>query len=261
MRQLRRGFSLIELLVVIGIIALLLAILLPVLNRVRRTARSTVCLAHLQQLGDCYHMYLNNNAGHSFSLPQDITGLSWWELLQPYNHSIKDTLLCPEATEPGNMIGGAFRAWGPERTYSVGAPQWIARDVWVGSFGMNEWIYRPRSEQRASLPESWRVHGIELPTRQPDRVPVFGDCMWGWATPEDTDTVPLSLIDPLPYNPGTGAKVPPGPRGMMAYFCLDRHYHAVNVAFLDGHAERTPLADLWKLRWNNAFQPRNVTVP
>jgi prepilin-type processing-associated H-X9-DG protein len=47
----------------------------------------------------------------------------------------------------------------------------------------------------------------------------------------------------------------------MAYFCVDRHDRAVNVTFLDGHAERVPLPGLWKLEWNRGFAYRNVVVP
>ena len=63
-----RGFTLVELLVVIGIIALLVAVLLPTLGRARNAARTAQCLDHQRQIATATILYANDYDGH---LPYD----------------------------------------------------------------------------------------------------------------------------------------------------------------------------------------------
>jgi prepilin-type N-terminal cleavage/methylation domain-containing protein len=78
-----RGFTLIELLVVVAIIALLMAILVPVLGKAKKQAQATTCLSGLKQIGVAAHLYAQDN---DWSVPRGSTGSSaiWFMQFLPY---------------------------------------------------------------------------------------------------------------------------------------------------------------------------------
>ena len=78
----QKAFTLIELLVVIAIIALLMGILMPALQRVKKQARTVYCLSSLKQLGMAMTIYSDDNEGF---VPRTMDDEAKWILvLIPY---------------------------------------------------------------------------------------------------------------------------------------------------------------------------------
>ena len=87
----RLAFTLIELLVVIAIIAVLAAIILPVLSRARGAAEKTVCISNLRQIGIGLSLYVEERGGFPIAqmnlgggLGTTPAGPGWEALLKPY---------------------------------------------------------------------------------------------------------------------------------------------------------------------------------
>jgi len=138
MRQTRRasqGFTLTELLTTVAIVAVLMALLLPVLQSVRRRAGEMTCASNLHQLHLGLEMYLQDHDEVfpvSYVEHPDGCGSSWREALGPYLRD-RSVLTCPaseyrgaklEELPVGLQATYALNAWlsVPDRTASGGPP-------------------------------------------------------------------------------------------------------------------------------------------
>src|SRR4051794_20709927 len=135
------GFTLVELLVVIGIIAVLIGILMPALGKARKSANAVACMSNLRQLNIGMISYADANKG--FTMPFDETpGNYWHHRLAPYvgdkryagdadaaEKIMSRVMLCPEATRSDSLQwGSASTAW----HYASGEG--------VGAYGLNLWL-------------------------------------------------------------------------------------------------------------------------
>ena len=256
----RRGFTLVELLVVIGVIAVLMALLLPALNRARRQGRSVACLAHLQQLGAAFQIYLQHNNGKPPGGALDDDNV-WVPLLRHYVPGSLGAMFCPEAPEPSGtaqydfgtwQIGTAHHAWAWMRTRLATGADWSLDG---GSYGINGWMLRVPPWYPLPRPHDWF---LRWPPKESSKVPLLADGAYYVAWPEHTDPPPRNLVTPVPVR---GAV--PGGEGNtgMRNFSMASHGRAVNVLFVDGHARTVQLPDLWRLTWQEQFVAADVTLP
>jgi prepilin-type N-terminal cleavage/methylation domain-containing protein/prepilin-type processing-associated H-X9-DG protein len=120
----RHGFTLVELLVAIAIIATLASLLFPALVRAKAASQQTVCLSNQKQIGLGMNLYLNDNED---TLPLDSHlgfANAWVNSLQPYVKS-REILRCP-MDKSGNFIrpvAGATKL----RLSSYGTNYWMSQ--------------------------------------------------------------------------------------------------------------------------------------
>jgi len=134
-RSSSKGFTLVELLVVIGIIAILVSLLLPALNKARSQANSIRCMSNLRQISLGLVAYSSENNGWiipSFNLPQDPSSPTnytaapneimdgWPAILDrdgfvrgaPASHDINSVFYCPDTVDINGMIAGQTGTYG-----------------------------------------------------------------------------------------------------------------------------------------------------
>jgi len=201
-----RGFTLVELLVVIGIIVILIGLLLPTVTAAREQSKSVQCLSNLRQMGIAAHAYIVANSGcyplayyktdnwdFSFIGGKVVPGLLW----STGGRAGTDVRIqqCPSFDGKSNTSADPYTGYNYNTSY-LGGEQ-------VGS------IVRPSA--KASQ------------VRQPSRTAMFGDGQWSSGADK---YMRAPFFAPGEPHVARGA----GTQGF-------RHRGRTNVCFCDGHGE------------------------
>ena len=235
------GFTLVELLVVIGIIALLIGILLPTLSRAREASKSIVCLSNVRQTGQAVPMFVNEHDGYVFKPwfndePNNNGDRYKWEWRDPYWGW--DTVVMKYLDQASDVLACPSDPAGPDvNPYDPGDTIWNIRSEWSASTEDDyPSSYRYNASNGARGPFfAMKLSRIEFPT---EAILIFDGLASNFhhaATWEENQLGQINpnnefdVVDLMRHNEGKKS-----------------NKSKANYLFFDGHGESLAYESTWK---------------
>ncbi|MHC4204635.1 MAG: type II secretion system protein [Planctomycetota bacterium] len=241
-----KAFTLIELMVVIAILVLLMAIMLPSLQRIRKQVKTIACQSNQKQWGLIFSAYASDNDGKiwPYAGPEIEFIHPFGPFLPSETSEYIDLLLCPTARIANweqvvdltdvTLEGCTFSPW---VKYSFAHQRYL-----ISSYGFNIFIF------------DQSVHHEE---------PLWVDQYWGTCLVRGAARVPVLLDSRRPAaGPNLPYSTPPEYEDMtfvggLATYCINRHDSGINTLFMDWSVRKVGLKELWTLKWHRQFDTAN----
>lgn len=254
----RLAFTLVELLVVIGIITVLISILLPVVGRARESANTAKCLSNMRQLQVAQANYAAEHRNDLVQAGMAEGGASadeqagWFVVLQKYTSS-KLLARCPSDESPywDSQTVGVVELVG-------GAPQMVQKHR-QSSYGINTFLDRNLcpwgANQDPNLVPPGGLYTKITKVRRASDVVQFVE-MARNGTFAVSDHLHIENWDASPaWNPAQTAGVASNALALNAHGGKIGPEARANYSFLDGHAATLPFRDVFKDFKTNKFDP------
>ncbi len=229
-----RGFTLIEMLVVISIIAVLVALLVPSLSSARAQARQLRCLANLRQHGIVMAAYCNDQRDTAFPWTTRFSA-DWMIRLAPYLGWPKDPWLLSDRVGFSNSADKMLPVFKcPEAAM---AAEDVTPIYYGGHYGINFELTTARSTGAMYWPKRRTLTQIRSNT---SLIPLTFDC-WEYTPISEFGTYDSTLSGPLRVRGHAQRTV-------------------INTLFIDGHAESLKKGQRIDLWWFDGSRPNGVTL-